>query len=936
MDGATARRLQAGEVLSPDREIAGMIAEIEARHAANDKVARVPGEPHPADLILKSLNSSVEQKARASARLEIASIAKEIARKPSPVSGTTSHLKLVPASKPETNPVPKPSSNPFAPARQPTPNASEWIIDVFMAANAERQYNGGIHASMAPVSTLPAGTFSEQAKPVAPPAEEDTDHAAEAAIILPVNSVAAPSEVFAEPAIEATPETAVVEDPPQINSLWQPNPSPVLEASPDISTYERHVAAAQKRAARKREEDRAGWLIYGVPAVAMVSLIALAAAIETSDTIAVRAAPIAAPADDATASVPLASVDMAGEASDVVPAGEATVVERVPSFERTPRSELAPEAELAAPTVPAIQPEAEQPAENVTAVAATPEVTATPELSAASNDAPASVASAPAPVSASAATSTDVSSVEALVPVATAPVSEPLTGLRTISAPSVKPVSIAISALPAPPAEAVPAPAALVARPANKVPVRMFNGPIEVGSAAALVNEAAQVTGPPLSKTETFWLARDMQKVLESEIDGRSVILQSRQGQQVRVFLESSQQVEREYTLTRSAEMGALPHGLSLEGGWYAARKDVALSATPALGSEFRHRQLKQDMLIERMGTFTGRYGDRWYLMGQRGVAVGFVSAADVTPAGAHDRPLGLPYHQVQGDLARDERLVYTRCRDGFIGPEGGQTQVMSVCRNSAGQWITADQGRVTARTAGLFGSLAPVGGTASMIVLAKASGDDPVAYHAMTNRLFRRRFQGALTHARTGQVTRQVLPEGGAIKFTFGEAYEARESFPVLRNEAVGEIASGLKIDARWVTAPIGASLRAMPDDLVRGGLGNIPAGKAIEQMGTLVGRRGDDWALVGRNGVAFGYVKTASLTRLGGHKAPQAVSRVHTRKAADLVEAITPCRRVSYETIDQTGSFDACQQPDGNWMVKADLVPRFAENSAIYQAAP
>ena len=930
MDGATARKLKAGEALSPDREIAGMIAEIEARHAANDKGAHAASGPHPADLILKSLNSSVEQEARASARLEIASIAREIARKPA--SGTGNHLKLVSAAQPEPKQPPKVSNNPFAPVREPTPNASEWITDVFTAAEAERNHNSGIRASMAPISTLSAGAFSEQSKSVTPQNEPEDEGASESAIVLPINRVEAEKPVD-EPVIEAAPQEAVAaEDPCQINSLWQPNPAPMLDASPDLSTYERHVAAAQKRAAQKREEDRAGWLIYGVPAVAMVSLIALAAAIETSDTIAVRAAPVETSVGDMTATAPLASVDALDVTSETVPVSEASVVERVPSFERAPRSETRPEASLAASTVPAVQPEAGQPVSDSSASVIIPEAAATTE------EAPAPIPSEPelAAVSAPVESSVEGAPVEATPPVSTAPISEPFTELRPISAPSVKPVSIAISAPPAPPVEASPATVAVAARPANKVPVRMFNGPIEVGSAAALVNEAAQVSGPPLSKTESFWLARDMQKVLESEIDGRSVTVQSRQGQRVRVFLESSRQVERDYTLTRSTEMGALPHGLTLEGGWFAARSNVALSATPALGSEFRHRQLKQDMLIERMGTFTGRYGDRWYLMGQRGVAVGFVSAADVTPAGAHDRPLGLPYYQVQGDLARDERLVYTRCRDGFIGPEGGQTQAMSVCRNAAGQWISADQGRVTTRTAGLFGSLAPAGGTASMIVLAEASGDDPIAYHAMTNRLFRRRFQGALAHARSGQVTRQVLPDGGAIKFTFGEVYEARENLPVMRNEAVGEIAPGLKIDARWMTAPIGASLRALPDDLVSGGLGNIPAGKAIEQMGTVVGHRGNDWSLVGRNGVAFGYVKTASLTKLGGHKSPQAVSRIHTRKAADLVEAITPCRNVSYETIERTGSFDACQQPDGNWSVKVDLVPRFAENTSSYQVAP
>lgn len=382
--------------------------------------------------------------------------------------------------------------------------------------------------------------------------------------------------------------------------------------------------------------------------------------------------------------------------------------------------------------------------------------------------------------------------------------------------------------------------------------------------------------------------------------------------------------------------MGALPYGLVLDGGWFAAKNDVALNATAALGSEFRLRQLKQDMLIERIGIYTGRHGDRWYLMGQRGVAVGFVSAADVVHAGASTRPLGLPYHQIKGDLIAEERVVYTRCREGFIGPEGGSAVKLSVCRDAAGHWIDADEGLLTKQTAGLFGGVAPSAtNAASTIVLAEVS-HDPVAYHALANRYFRRRFQGALASARDGQVTRQTLPDGSDIQFTFGDTYGTSVQMPIKRVAAMTPLQNGLRVQARWMTAPAGADIHATPDHLVTGGLGDIPPGRAVEAIGVTTGRNGADWTIVGRKGIAFGYVETVRLSPISGSVSPIAISSAHTTLAVDLIKTATVCRTVRYETIDATGDFNACQEIDGTWTVQPEVSSQFADLGAMTSVAP
>jgi len=491
-------------------------------------------------------------------------------------------------------------------------------------------------------------------------------------------------------------------------------------------------------------------------------------------------------------------------------------------------------------------------------------------------------------------------------PAVSASIDDAVQETNLASAPSLKPQSLARSE----PATRrvtstvanVQAPAAL--KPRRVLPVRLFTGPMEIGSAASIVNAIAQQSGPTLNKSERQWLARDMERALDNEIDGRSVSLKSRQGQRVRVTLTTSAQVPRTFSITRASELASLPNGMVLEGGWYTARRDVMLHASPALNSGLSHRVLKRDALIERMATYTDRYGDRWYLMGQRGLAVGFISASDVALAATHNAAFGDVYAAPErGRRLHEARNVYTRCREGFVGPEGGLSQELKVCRDAKGHWVDHNEGQVATRRASLSGALMPKAGTASAIVLAEATGD-PVAFHAFGNRKFRRRVQGDFVYARKGQTTEQTLPNGDLIRFTFGDTYQQEGTEPVMRVEALGAVPSRLQIKAGWMKAPIGAKLRARPDLLAQANLGEIPAGRSVETLGYVTGESGERWALVGRSGVGFGYMLADQLAPLEGRATSYAIANTHQRAIAELVDTVTTCRTVAYETIDAFAS--------------------------------
>ena len=449
-----------------------------------------------------------------------------------------------------------------------------------------------------------------------------------------------------------------------------------------------------------------------------------------------------------------------------------------------------------------------------------------------------------------------------------------------------------------------------VFRPTGRVPTRMFDGHFERGSAALTVNAVAAGMGSTLNKSERNFLARDVERALDNEVDGRHVSLKSARGDRIALSFSHSGQELRQLTVARESGVAPLPRNMVLEGGWYAARSDVQLRATPSISGTFSNRIISRHTLIERMATITDRYGDRWYLMGRNGVAVGYMSPADLMLAEAADQPLGLPYNRRHGNVVNEVLPVYTRCRTVFVGPLGETRQKMDVCRNAKGNWIGADQGIVPVRHANA---------RPEPIVLASAVGASPELV-PFEDRRVRKALTPKLVYARAGQVIKQTLSDGRDVELTLGPKYEANRLVPVVRLEALGRIDKPMRLDARWMRVPGGASLRATPDYLATLNVGAIPAGHTVQTIGEVEDDRGESWILVGRNGVGFGYVQRQELMPLAGNTALRAVSSARTASVVDMVESVTDCRSVAYEGAGLEGTFTACQQPNGQWALSAE----------------
>ncbi|MEM7663878.1 MAG: hypothetical protein AAF292_16665 [Pseudomonadota bacterium] len=836
---------------------------------------------HPADAVLRALNTKVEADALNEARAEIDALAKDV--KLRAVAGGVSAVETAPPETAQPGFVPSivPSGS-DAPSPAPASGDSwQWLEDVALVATAQ---NGG----KPKIGSQPHKMLGATVPPMETQEAEDVPAAGSLAAWAASNDAFDFEESLPDPepirlfdkSKDTRRQPAVIENTPEP----RPEVTPVPAAALEKKTW----FGMQPGTAFDEGEKHEGlplWLHLGLP-IAAVSAAALAIALHNVTK------PDTTAATNADASAP----DVSARVETVPPPVPTT--EAVDAVEAAPlETETAALPEQVAPPTVAEGPALPEPQQLVDAAETTPAPVTT--------------------VSSEGRVNTFIS------PAVPAPVA---------SAPSAKPASIptAVAKAPLPSAKPGTRATATSERPSGTVPVQTVSRPIEPGSAAsALLGIANEAGTTPLSLVEEQSLARALDKAFDNEIDGRSVSLKSASGDRYRVTFETSYQDAKDYSFDRSRDIASIPNNLVVEGGWFAAKTDARLYATPSIQGAFETEAVSRGTLVERIGTFTDTYGDRWYLVGVDGVAVGYVSPADVVFADLYSGDLGQPLSIAAAtDPVKQISRVYTNCRSATIGPEGRYWQVTEACRNPNGHWVSPAAGYVPQN------SLVAASGGQDAILLAAAPPQIAPALFEVNE--VRELVFNAMPYASDGQTLSRILSDGSNVSFTFGERFQKSRKVSLVRVDSLGEIDRPVKIDARWVQVPDGARMRPTPSYQTAMTLGSIKSGEAVETIATTTSNKGEDWVLVGRNGTGFGWVSTADIAPLSGIAPVKAMpDSYYGRAVMDIVDADIPCRTVGYAMPSAGGSLVACQQPGGDWVFEEAAATGFAAVTPAGNAA-
>ncbi|MEL6955928.1 MAG: hypothetical protein AAFO88_04740, partial [Pseudomonadota bacterium] len=434
-------------------------------------------------------------------------------------------------------------------------------------------------------------------------------------------------------------------------------------------------------------------------------------------------------------------------------------------------------------------------------------------------------------------------------------------GLAAVGAPSLppsaKPSRVPLASAPTRAAVQQAAPsspslrtAQTIANPERQIPQHVHTGPVIPGSAAAMLVGIVEASGEALTPSERSDLSTQIERLLETELDGRTANIDTPDGNPAEISLVSSRFDQQNIVLKRSDSVALVDDGLFLESGWFAAKDVVAVRPLPDLQTEQDGALSGRGTLFQRMATVTSPYGDRWYLVGQGGVAAGYVSAAEVTLAETFNGPLGRPFEVPSTSKQDDFSLATTRCRTIEVGLGDASAQRAEVCRHADGSWL---------------GRAAPEPHESHPAVTTRHVADEilarldaehaaaaPVQVGAELNSLLGEGFEAAAFEVPTGF---------GTVAVELGERGDQLRAVSLSRAVEIAPVRSTLTISHAWVQARVATELRPVPSAATRMRDGAVAEGQFLEVLGLLGESQQAEWAIIGRNGVAQGYIQLADL---------------------------------------------------------------------------
>ncbi|MEO0785399.1 MAG: hypothetical protein AAFY10_06840 [Pseudomonadota bacterium] len=455
-----------------------------------------------------------------------------------------------------------------------------------------------------------------------------------------------------------------------------------------------------------------------------------------------------------------------------------------------------------------------------------------------------------------------------------------------------------------------------IANAERQIPQHVHTGPVIPGSAAAMLVGIVEASGEALTPSERSDLSTQIERLLETELDGRTANIDTPDGNLAEISLVSSRFDQQNIVLKRSDSVALVDDGLFLESGWFAAKDVVAVRPLPDLQTEQDGALAGRGTLFQRMATVTSSYGDRWYLVGQGGVATGYVSAAEVTLAETFNGPLGRPFEVPSTSKQDDFSLATTRCRTIEVGLGDASAQRAEVCRHADGSWL----GRAAPEPHESYPAVTTrhVADEILTRLDAEHAAEAPVQVGAELNSLLGEGFETAAF---------EVPTESGTVAVELGERGDQLRAVSLPRAAEIAPVRSMLTISHAWVQARVETELRPVPSAATRMRDGAVAEGQFLEVLGLLGESQQAEWAIIGRRGVAQGYIQLADLQWVKPRPELEysAHTRLHGRVVSNRVTASTQCQTVKLGRVSSLATdMQVCAVPGGGWAVSSDRALR------------
>ncbi len=237
-----------------------------------------------------------------------------------------------------------------------------------------------------------------------------------------------------------------------------------------------------------------------------------------------------------------------------------------------------------------------------------------------------------------------------------------------------------------------------------------FPGLLSPDSIAAQTLDRLSGANGSLTSAQREKFAQDMHRSFETTRDYERTAVTTAKGDRAVLDFGVSRSQMQTMSVERAANTAQLPIGMQTSSGWYQANGNVPLMLEPSR-SAMATTRLAPGVKVHRLGVIEQANGDRWYVIGQDGVIVGYAHASDLSPASASAMTSGSSVLKLPvASTVQQTVMVETPCRDLTVSTNSG-AMATTGCLSASGQWITTrpPQTDLAAATSNYSGGVAGI-----------------------------------------------------------------------------------------------------------------------------------------------------------------------------------------------------------------------------------
>ena len=211
----------------------------------------------------------------------------------------------------------------------------------------------------------------------------------------------------------------------------------------------------------------------------------------------------------------------------------------------------------------------------------------------------------------------------------------------------------------------------------------------QITAGGYVVNVMLQRLSPELAMEEGEAIERKIQDVLEYENDGRTIEWTSPTTNQAVIMRpRGTKSSFRLITIPRAEEVGRTPESYAADRGTFVTKSNAPLRPSPTISGNVEIEKIPAGHSLEVMGRVRGLYSENWYMVGNHGVAYGYMEPKDLRPLGSEQAPI---YAKTTGQRVKDPVSATLECRDMTVTTKLGEDS-FTACREPGGRWVVDTQ----------------------------------------------------------------------------------------------------------------------------------------------------------------------------------------------------------------------------------------------------